>query len=351
MKAFKDGRSSSPGTHSCVRDPLFDVVKFLMMVWVVWGHLGLYGVVTDGAPQWLLNAKIGVNMPVFFVISGMLAASTFAKGAWAKVFLKVLRFMWPQFVFALLCGTLLFARSHQAASFVAGFESVMMYWFLRIIAVVYLVAFVVNRICPTVGWRWIGHGLCYLGMLFWPPCLKSELFDQVIHMYPYFVVGLMILRHHEVFRNPVWVVGTTLVFSFVVLFEGDSSANGMNFWRVSTDWRTVFGHVQDLVTFIARPFVGLIGTISLLGVVGFALSRFPALGRLAVLGTTSMGVYVIHEWPMSLLGQVSCCPLPSWTRWGVALAWFLVCHCVIMIINRSDVLSMLFYGRWRSKKI
>ena len=27
-----------------LREPLFDIVKALMMVWVVWGHLGLYGI-------------------------------------------------------------------------------------------------------------------------------------------------------------------------------------------------------------------------------------------------------------------------------------------------------------------
>ena len=67
------------------RDPLFDVVKAVMMLLVVWGHLGLWGIVAQepGSLVRMANAKIGVNMPIFFVLVGYLALSTFEKGSWS----------------------------------------------------------------------------------------------------------------------------------------------------------------------------------------------------------------------------------------------------------------------------
>ena len=56
-----------------VRLPLFDVTKALMMLWVIWGHLGFYNIVgiPDGGYPHMANAKIAVNMPVFFMISAV----------------------------------------------------------------------------------------------------------------------------------------------------------------------------------------------------------------------------------------------------------------------------------------
>lgn len=75
------------------RNPVFDVVKALMMLWVIWGHLSLYNVIEPVTSAYMLNAKIGVNMPVFFVIGGLLAASTFEKADWSKLIARTVSFM------------------------------------------------------------------------------------------------------------------------------------------------------------------------------------------------------------------------------------------------------------------
>ena len=69
-----------------------------MMLWVIWGHWGLYNIVgvVPGGDAYMQNAKIGVNMPVFFMISGYFAASTFANGGWRRIVARAVGFLWPQ---------------------------------------------------------------------------------------------------------------------------------------------------------------------------------------------------------------------------------------------------------------
>ena len=86
------------------RNPIFDIAKALMMLWVIWGHLGRYNVVSPETSVCMLNAKIGVNMPMFFVIGGLFAASTFATADWSKLFARAISFVWPQMFIAIFYG-------------------------------------------------------------------------------------------------------------------------------------------------------------------------------------------------------------------------------------------------------
>ena len=121
------------------RLPLFDVTKALMMLWVIWGHLGRYGIVgiPEGDYPHLLNAKIGVNMPVFFVIGGYFAASTFANGGWSKIVARTVGFLWPQ---TALAACMAVAGLLLAMDFRASVEYLLAIWFLRTMLVVYFLA-------------------------------------------------------------------------------------------------------------------------------------------------------------------------------------------------------------------
>ena len=85
-----------------MRDKTYDIAKALMMLWVVWGHLMRYEVVEYDTSIYMLNAKIGVNMPVFFVIGGCLASLTFTKADWPKLMSRTIHFLWPQFAVAIV---------------------------------------------------------------------------------------------------------------------------------------------------------------------------------------------------------------------------------------------------------
>ena len=70
-----------------MRNSFFDVLKFLAIMLVVYGHVaGAFGC-HFGQP-WLDNFIVGMNMSLFFVVSGYFAA----KGTWI-----LRRWMWGVF--------------------------------------------------------------------------------------------------------------------------------------------------------------------------------------------------------------------------------------------------------------
>ena len=199
------------------RNSTFDITMALMMLWVIWGHLGLYNVVSPETSIYMLNAKIGVNMPVFFVIVGLFAASTFVTADWSKL--------------------------------------------------------------------------------------------------------------------------------LAVFVQGGSNVNGMNFWKVDAHWRIVLFSWYEGVTFFARTIVGICGTVFLLFIVNLLIKIVPLIKIISPFGMTSLGVYVLHEYPLFLLGRhMTILPLPSWSRWFVALVVFLLCHFIVVGLKRFSITRFVFLG-------
>lgn len=166
-------------TRLIERNPAFDIVKALMMLWVIWGHLSLYNVTEPVTSVYMLNAKIGVNMPVFFVIGGFLAASTFATADWGKLLARTISFMWPQVVVAILYGAVVALTGGRGA-----FSWVMRMWFLHTYAIIYILSAIVFRYADTDKKRWMLFLFLYAAMLFWPCRFCIGWFGQVIHMFP-----------------------------------------------------------------------------------------------------------------------------------------------------------------------
>ena len=322
------------------RNPTFDVIKALMMLWVIWGHLVLYKVVSPTASVYMQNAKIGVNMPVFFVIGGLLAASTFSNAGWSKLIVKTGLFIWPQFVVATLYGVVAwFAGGGGAFSWVMGM------WFLRTYAIVYLLVAIVYRVVGRNDLRWILFLVLYAAMLFRPEHFRVSWFDQVVHMFPYFVFGLMCLQKKEWYHD--WRIGCScgVLFLASVFFQGDSSVNGMNFWMVNAHWKELLSSWHGCFGFVARTTVGITGSIFLLFLINVLITAVPGLARVSVLGTTSLGVYVMHEYPLCWVGrQCSIVPLPSWTHWVVAIFYFLLCHCLVMALKKFSASRNVVFG-------
>lgn len=322
------------------RNPVFDVVKALMMLWVIWGHLGLYGIVDKGVSIYMHNAKIGVNMPVFFVIGGCLAASAFEEGDWCKLISRAIHFMWPQVMIA-VCYTLILSFLGGAGAF----SWVMGMWFLHTYAIIYLLSAFVFSVTSSNWKRWAFFLVLYALMLFWPSRFRLSWFGQIIHMFPYFVFGLMCLRGRVLRFGFCLGCVCGALYLAVVFLQGDSSINGMNFWKVNAHWKVVLFDWHEGVTFVARTCVGICGSIFVLFAVDTLLRLMPWLIGLSSFGITSLGVYVIHEYPLYVLGwHLPGLPLPAWSRLGVAIAYFLACHFFVMWIKSNSFVSVIFFG-------
>lgn len=327
-----------------IRDPLFDVAKALMMLWVVWGHLGLYGIVgiPSGDYPHMLNAKIGVNMPVFFMISGYFAASTFAKGGWSKVAARAVGFLWPQ---TALAACVAVAGFLLAMDFSESVEYLLAIWFLRTMLVVYVLAAMAYKPFKSEAMRWAAMIMIYGLMIFLPVPLKAFWIGQSAHMFPYFVFGLMVLRKYELYKKAWISLLCGLFFLVVVVLEGDTPTVGMSFWSGVTHWSDVLSCTYNSVTFFARTAVGIASSIFVLFVLDRLLRILPRLSVLAALGTTTMGVYVIHEVVLIRAGEsLSFLPFRPWTRWFVAISYLLVCHFVVVLVKRCRSLRFLFFG-------
>lgn len=322
------------------RNPVIDVIKALMMLWVIWGHCSHYNVIEPVTSVYMLNAKIGVNMPVFFVVGGFLASTTFASADWSKLVARSVLFIWPQFIVAMIYGILIALIDGGGA-----FSWVLRMWFLHTCVIIYFLSAIVFRITDTDKRRWLLFAVLYAAMLFWPSSFRASRFEQVVHMFPYFVFGLMCLKNKALHLDRWISCLCGMLFLLFVFLEGDSSVNGMNFWTVSAHWGTIFASWNTWFTFVARTIVGITGSIFLLFLINVLIGAVSWLARLSVFGTTSLGIYVLHEYPLYLFGRhCSIFPLPAWSRWIVALFVFLLCHWIVVFVKRHYVSRVIFLG-------
>ena len=67
-----------------MRDPYFDIVKAVAISMVVFCHVMTIAP-TGTFPTWINNFRVGMNMPVFFILSGYFAWSTIEAHDWRKL--------------------------------------------------------------------------------------------------------------------------------------------------------------------------------------------------------------------------------------------------------------------------
>ena len=324
-------------SRSAEREAWLDLVKAAMMLWVVWGHLGLYKIVSPETSVYMLNAKIGVNMPVFFVIGGYLAASTFKNADWCKLASRGIHFLWPQLAMAVVYSIVMMPFGEKA------FCWVMNAWFLRTYAIIYILAAVAFSMAETDLRRWLLLSALYLAMLFWPDCVRLGSFGQVPHMFPYFCFGLMCLRQRPLRIDQKTGCLCGAVYLAFVFLQGDSNVNGMNFWKASAHWTALLSGGTELFAFFARTVVGITGSVFVLFLAKLLVAAVPCAARLSSLGTTSLGIYVVHEYPLYALGG-HLSPLPACSRWLVAICYFLACHCLVALLKRFWTTRIVLFG-------
>lgn len=342
------------------RDPLFDIVKGFVMVFVVSGHLAGNGIVSRGdslISLWFGNFTMAISMPLFFMISGYFAAKTFDVGDVGKIAARIVGFFWPLAAFGvvfglvlLMCGKIpLWKMVLYPAARVWGGS-----WFLMTMAIIYAMVATVWKSIKNRKWRLVVIFLMYIGMFFSAGQGKvSSLLriDSVLHMFPYFIFGAFALKGDGLYKKWFIAIPSGILLLLVVFFEGDVRTNGMAFYWVPVDWQTVVSDYHLFFCFWARTVVGISGSLFVLYVIDRFLTINPRLSRLAVFGTTTLGVYVMHEWPIIQISKYcSVTPLSSYYRWPLALIVFLVCHYVTVAIKNNYILRFFFFSdeKWLS---
>lgn len=349
MVAFKDVKK----IDNCIKDvrfnmrnPIFDIGKFVIMLFVVYDHIPhLYPKSFDPGMSYFSNLNIGMSMPFFFIVSGYFSASSIS----SKVFKRLFSFLWPLFSFGIVIalsryfvGEISFWKMLVYPVWQLFFGS----WFLRTLAIIFLIHALVWRFAPE-RFRCVVLLLIY-GLLFFAP--RDSVFfwtAQVMHMFPYFTFGMVVMQKWRCYDNSWLAVPAGILFLLTVVLEGNIRTNGMAFYWVSSDWRTVLNDSHLIFCFFARTIVGISGTIFFLWSLDKLLKLIPRLTFLAKFGTTTLGVYLLHEWPLVMVGKhFEISAMSVSVSLGLALALFFVCHYIVIFINSVSFIRNFFFGNY-----
>jgi hypothetical protein len=256
-------------------------------------------------------------------------------------------FLWPLFSFGIIIaltryfvGEVPFGKLLVYPFWQLFFGS----WFLRTLAIIFLIHALVWRFAPE-RFRCVVLLLIY-GLLFFAP--RDSVFfwtAQVMHMFPYFTFGMVVMQKCRCYDNSWVAVPAGILFLLTVVLEGNIRTNGMAFYWVSSDWRVVLFDQHLLLCFFARTVVGICGTIFFLWSLEKLLKFIPQLTFLAKFGTTTLGVYLLHEWPLVMVGkhfEINAFSVSFSV--GLALVLFFICHYIVICINSVSYVRNFFFG-------
>lgn len=338
------------------RNPTFDLAKFLLMLGVVSGHLlGFHAVASArfGTPGWHL-ARNAVDMPGFFLIGGYMAASSFARGSWSGFLGRTFCLLWPTVPFTVLLSAVAFFSGLSPWRSFVRFPQWL--WFLRAYAAVYLLSAVLYRLGRTDRIRWILFGLAWIAMAaaetllpaeyrFWIPRFAWEP-SMAFRCFLPFAFGLFVLRRRPFHENPrVAALCGLLFYAGIAAGTADPAvAAGLNPYRTLVPGTA--SAAQVFSGLLLYPAIAVTGTVFLLGLCEAFLRSFPrTVAVLAPLGAASLGIYLLHEWPLlAMFWDGKGVLLPSWTLWPATVAWTVLCAVAAIWIGRRQVLASVLFG-------
>ena len=327
------------------RDPYFDVVKAFAMLLVVAGHTRwAYGCQVGNPP--IDNFIVGMNMPVFFMISGYFAAKTIWDGDWRKLAKHIVGYFWPlavaSCIFAVLAVLLNIDGSEKGLIGYAGRYFLFPLWYLWCLAICFVVTFLtacIPKISPLVAVIGI-----YCVLLF----LKGVWYiGNVRAMLPHFLFGLFVLRKWPLWKNRLLGAICLLAYLIFVVTSNSFRLNGLSFYTGATDWSSFVAEPINIVLLFARTLLGFVGSVGIMWLICEIVCKFPDVGiLLSPLGKTTLGVYIFHQWILARC--VEYLPIGSSfvATLGFAFILFGVCHYITIVLKLIPWLRRIVWGLW-----
>lgn len=343
------------------RDLSFDLAKFLLIVWVVAGHIGSFRVVgTSPYPLPELDlARVALNMPAFFLIGGYMADFSFRRHALRDAFLRFARLLWPTIPFSILFSCVSFLSGNSPWLSFVRFPRWL--WFLRSFAIVYLWSAVLFRLGKNDKARatlffafWAAFTALDIWLpreyRFWLPWTEWEPSMTVRCLFS-FGFGLFALHKWPLHRSPR-ISALCGIVCFLGIAAGCTDSDvwsGLYPYSIP-DPSTADG-LQILSTAILAPVTAVSGSIFLLGLCRVSVARFPRISAwLASFGSLTLGIYLLHEWPILLSAWTGhALLLPSWTWWIATISWTFACAFAARWIVRRPILKLILFGMGTGK--
>ena len=329
------------------RDPYFDVVKAVAISMVVFCHVMC--IAPAGTfPVWINNFRVGMNMPIFFMLSGYFAWSTIEAHNWGKFRHNIRRYLQPALcagVFYTSIGLIIGLVNPQPRTVIIRLARSVFVdpWFITTLIECYLLLFASFAIGRRVRWAM----LIVVAVLFIIMCRPSFMPGNIhwgclIGMMPHFAFGAIVLRKfgYRLWENRKVGMFCFILFMLFVLLEGDVELNGMSFYTADSSIRT-FSSLESGVCFFLRPIVGLLGSIGVMTLLRIAFDVAPFLRCVAKIGTLTLGIYIFHLWP---LGRLRC------VEWVGSGCLSVIATSLIMLLFFSLVTWLLMEKTGRFKK-
>lgn len=330
---------------SVKRDPYFDVLKFCAMFLVVFGHAYWAMNCKTGMP-YFENFRCGMNVPLFFMISGYFSARTITEGDWLNLGRRLCGYFWPaavaSVVFAAFAVVFKIPGSEKGLVGYAGRWFLFSPWFLWCLAICFVLTFLVCRLKGPV--LRIGIGLI-LAIAF--PCLEKVWgMHNVRAMLPHFLLGVFVLRRWPLWKD--WRIGLACALIFVtgVCLQGDICVNGLSFYKGATTWKAFLSDGHALLFYVVRLMNGMVGSLGMMWLLWLLMERFSALTKLAAFGTTTLGIYVLHQWFLARIVDLGWMGSSIYQVVFCTLILFFICHLIIFAIRKPLVLRRALLGEW-----
>lgn len=152
----------------------------------------------------------------------------------------------------------------------------------------------------------------------------------------------------EVEKILTWKVGVPCLALYILaaVLEGTAYQHRLYFYGVDSSWWGLTADWQAPLWELAHYALGILGSVGVMWAIAALLKVAPIVGKLAPLGETTLGVYLLHQW---LLARVVDQGWLSSSVWSVLL-WttilFVGCHCLTRLSTRGVWCNRIFWGKF-----
>ena len=293
------------------RDPYFDLVKAIAISMVIFCHVMC--IAPDGTfPVWINNFRVGMNMPIFFMLSGYFAWPMIEAHDWCKLRRNIRSYLQPALfagVLYTLVGLVIGLVNPSPCTIVIRLlRSVFVDpWFITTLIECQLLLFLSYVFGHRIRWSLLIVFVVLLLIMSRPSFIPGNIhWGCLINMMPHFAFGAIVMRK---FGFRLWEhrkLGLLCFVAFVVfvLLEGNVESNGMSFYTSDSSIHALCSFKSRLCLFL-RPIVGLIGSIGVMALLRVALDVAPSIRCVARIGTLTLGIYIFHLWPLGRLRSIA----------------------------------------------
>lgn len=321
----------------------FDVVKFIAIFCVLWGHCAQYFTTEPYYSTWIYRFIYSFHMPLFMMVVGFFATSSLNKS-----FTDVLKHKSIQLLLPAVAVSVTICLLLRLVGIDGGRISnnvIYSFWFIKAAFLSYLVYFVS---CKNPRYRLIGIILSLIASQF-------IFIFQFNMMYPCFIVGTIFRAYWNQIRPYAHRFSIATGITFVLMLLGWDES----FWIRDGEEIYYLKDYTQLQQNIAPTYyrlaIGIIGSTFIITTCECICRRFKSgklIGHLSTLGSYTLGIYLIQTYLLEkLLGQYLKFDNPFTFEYqfiicpAISIVLLYACIGVIKCIEANKYTALIFLGK------